>query len=42
MHVDLQTVRALPPGIWALGLAAMFMDMSSELVCHPDPSVGLR
>src|SRR5881296_3406219 len=27
-----QTVRALPPGIWALGLAALFMDMSSELV----------
>jgi len=26
------TVRALPPGIWALGLSAMFMDMSSELV----------
>ena len=25
-------VRALPPGIWALGLGAMFMDMSSELV----------
>jgi MFS family permease len=25
-------VRALPPGIWALGLSAMFMDMSSELV----------
>jgi len=24
--------RALPPGIWALGLTAMFMDMSSELV----------
>lgn len=27
-----QTFRALPPSIWALGLAAMFMDMSSELV----------
>jgi len=26
------SVRALPPGIWALGLSAMFMDMSSELV----------
>jgi MFS family permease len=25
-------IRALPPGIWALGLGAMFMDMSSELV----------
>jgi MFS family permease len=25
-------VRELPPGIWALGLSAMFMDMSSELV----------
>ncbi|HXK27689.1 MAG TPA: MFS transporter [Candidatus Binatia bacterium] len=24
--------RALPPAIWALGLSAMFMDMSSELV----------
>lgn len=24
--------RALPPSIWALGLSAMFMDMSSELV----------
>ncbi|HET9917212.1 MAG TPA: MFS transporter [Candidatus Binatia bacterium] len=27
-----QLLRALPPGIWALGLSAMFMDMSSELV----------
>jgi MFS family permease len=27
-----QLPRALPPGIWALGLSAMFMDMSSELV----------
>ena len=27
-----QSLRALPPGIWALGLGAMFMDMSSELV----------
>ena len=26
------TLRNLPPGIWALGLAAMFMDTSSELV----------
>ena len=26
------TLRTLPPGIWALGLGAMFMDMSSELV----------
>jgi MFS family permease len=24
--------RALPPGIWALGLVSMFMDVSSELV----------
>jgi MFS family permease len=24
--------RALPPGIWALGLVSMFMDISSELV----------
>ena len=27
-----QTLRALPPGIWALGLGSLFMDMSSELV----------
>ena len=26
------TLRTLPPGIWALGLVSMFMDMSSELV----------
>ena len=26
------TLRTLPSGIWALGLGAMFMDMSSELV----------
>ena len=26
------TLRNLPPGIWALGLAALFMDTSSELV----------
>jgi len=26
------TFRALPPGIWALGLVSMFMDTSSELV----------
>jgi len=25
-------LRALPPGIWALGLVSMFMDISSELV----------
>ena len=25
-------MRALPPGIWALGLVSMFMDVSSELV----------
>ena len=24
--------RALPPGIWALGFASMFMDISSELI----------
>jgi len=27
-----KTVRALPPGIWALGFGSLFMDMSSELV----------
>ena len=27
-----QLLRALPRGIWALGLSALFMDMSSELV----------
>src|SRR5574341_1311145 len=26
------SLRVLPPGIWALGLVSMFMDMSSELV----------
>ncbi|MBM2805150.1 MAG: major facilitator family transporter, partial [Deltaproteobacteria bacterium] len=32
-HLDAQpSVRVLPPGVWALGLTAMFMDMSSELV----------
>jgi MFS family permease len=27
-----RSLRALPPSIWALGLGAMFMDISSELV----------
>jgi MFS family permease len=27
-----RSVRALPPGIWALGLVSLFMDTSSELV----------
>lgn len=27
-----ETLRALPPSIWALGMASMFMDISSELV----------
>ncbi len=27
-----QSLRALPPGIWVLGLGSLFMDMSSELV----------
>ena len=26
------SVRALPPGIWALGIGSMFMDISSELI----------
>src|SRR3990172_10405829 len=26
------TYRALPAGIWALGLVSMFMDVSSELI----------
>ena len=31
-HVALGTFRALPGGIWALGLVSMFMDISSELI----------
>jgi MFS family permease len=29
---SVKVTRALPPGIWALGLVSMFMDISSELV----------
>jgi hypothetical protein len=27
-----QGLRAIPRGIWALGLVSLFMDMSSELI----------
>ena len=29
---DRATLRAIPPGIWALGLVSMLMDVSSEMI----------
>lgn len=29
---DRATLRAIPPGIWALGFVSMFMDISSEMI----------
>jgi MFS family permease len=31
-RLDLQTLRAVPAGIWALGLVSLFMDISSEMI----------
>ena len=30
--LDLATLRAIPPGIWALGFVALLMDISSEMI----------
>jgi len=32
--LDLQTLRAIPAGIWALGFVSLLMDISSEMI-HP-------
>ncbi len=32
IQAPVKVARSLPPGIWALGLVSMFMDISSELV----------
>jgi MFS family permease len=31
-RLDAATLRAIPPGIWALGLVSMLMDVSSEMI----------
>jgi MFS family permease len=30
--LDLHTLRAMPAGIWALGLVSLLMDISSEMI----------
>jgi hypothetical protein len=30
--LDLDTLRAIPAGIWALGLVSLLMDISSEMI----------
>jgi MFS family permease len=30
--LDRATLRAIPPGVWALGLVSLFMDISSEMI----------
>lgn len=30
--LDRRTLRAIPPGIWALGVVSMLMDISSEMI----------
>lgn len=30
--LDLATLRAIPPGIWALGVVSLLMDLSSEMI----------
>jgi Na+/melibiose symporter-like transporter len=31
-RLDLATMRAIPLGVWALGLVSMLMDISSEMI----------
>ena len=31
-RLDRATLRAIPPGIWVLGLVSLFMDVSSEMI----------
>ncbi|MCL4721676.1 MAG: MFS transporter, partial [Gammaproteobacteria bacterium] len=31
-RIDRATLRAIPPGIWALGLVSLLMDVSSEMI----------
>ena len=31
-RLDLATLRAIPRGVWGVGLVSLFMDMSSEMI----------
>ena len=31
-RLDLETLRAIPRGVWGVGLVSLFMDMSSEMI----------
>jgi MFS family permease len=32
VKLDLATLKAIPRGVWALGLVSLFMDVSSEMI----------